>query len=301
MSLEVLAIGGASTLQDGGRYGWRHYGVPRGGAFDRHSMGLANALCGNDSSATALEMLGLGGRFRAQSRVQVAWAGCIARVSAAGRDFENGGSATLEPGDLLEVGPFRHGNALYLATPGGWIGREVLGSASGLRVARGQTLGPEVETPESRGRTISLDEPSESLACGPIRCLPTPEALLSQIDALCQGSFTVRSDSDRRGIRLRGPTVPGFAERSSTPVCEGCVQLTASGELLMIGPDGPTLGGYPRVAVVCGADLDRIGQSAPGSEVEFEFIDLDAAISLREELEAARSARLRLAGLASSF
>lgn len=300
MSLEVLAIGGTSTLQDGGRFGWRHYGVPRGGAFDRHSMGLANALCGNDPSATALEMLCLGGRFRARSRVRVAWVGCIARVSAAGREFENGGAATLEPGDLLEVGPFRHGNALYLATPGGWIGREVLGSVCGLQVVRGQTLGVEVENPESKARAISLDEPSESLAFGPIRCLTTPEALPSQIEALRQGSFIVGSDSDRRGVRLRGPTVPGFAERSSTPVCEGCVQLTASGELLVIGPDGPTLGGYPRVAVVCGADLDRIGQSGPGSEIEFEFVDFDAAAWLREERRAVDAARLRLARLASS-
>lgn len=301
MSLEVLAIGGAATLQDGGRYGWRHYGVPKASALDKLSLGLANALCGNGPSAAALEMLGVGGRFRAHSRVRVAWAGCVAKVTAAGRDFEGGGSATLEPGELLEVGPFRRGNTLYLATPGGWMGQAVLASVSGTPVPRGHALRIGAAIPKTQTRVVSLDEPSESLSPGPIRCIPTLEAGLDQVEVLRKGRFSVLPDSNRRGIRLRGPTVPEYAERSSTPVCEGCIQWTASGELLIIGPDGPTLGGYPRVAVVCVADLDRVGQLAPGSEVEFELVDFVEAASLRNEWKAASAMRLRLARLAASL
>jgi len=90
------------------------------------------------------------------------------------------------------------------------------------------------------------------------------------------GGWTVRHDSDRRGLRLEGPALSSLgplADRPSQAVLPGAVQLNPSGQPIVLMPDAGPTGGYPVIAVVCSADLWLLGQLRPGSQVAFELID----------------------------
>jgi allophanate hydrolase subunit 2 len=88
---------------------------------------------------------------------------------------------------------------------------------------------------------------------------------------------------DRVGIRLDGHRSAHTVELPSEPACVGCIQITPDGTPIILGPDGPTIGGYPKAAVVISADLDRLGQLRPGQNVEFEAVSLDEARRLYRE------------------
>jgi antagonist of KipI len=104
------------------------------------------------------------------------------------------------------------------------------------------------------------------------------------------GTFQVSPASDRMGVRLRGPALAVPAgEMLSEPVCPGAVQVTRDGQCIILGVDGQTIGGYPKVAQVVSADLDRVGQLRPGEAVTFEYVSLAVA----EELYHRRQALLR--------
>ena len=92
------------------------------------------------------------------------------------------------------------------------------------------------------------------------------------LDALLRAEWTVRSDSDRVGVRLDGPPLPvpeGTGSLPSEAMVPGAIQVPPSGLPVVFGPDHPTTGGYPVVAVVTRAGLDRLAQAAPGTSVRF--------------------------------
>ena len=124
--------------------------------------------------------------------------------------------------------------------------------------------------------------------CLPLRSLETGRAiraisfgnsgLLAELVG-CK-SLMVRLDSDRVGLRLEGLRLDPGAERLSEPACPGAIQVTNDGSVIILGPDGPTIGGYRKVGVVCSADLDTLGQLRPGGPVRFEEVSKEAALSL---------------------
>jgi len=80
------------------------------------------------------------------------------------------------------------------------------------------------------------------------------------------------------GLRLIGPTLPVPArELISEPVCPGAVQVTRDGQCIILGIDGQTIGGYPKIAHVIQADLDRLGQARPGTQIQFASVTHDEA------------------------
>src|SRR5205807_567335 len=103
-------------------------------------------------------------------------------------------------------------------------------------------------------------------------------------------SFAVTPASDRMGLRLQGRalTMPG-REIVSEPVCPGTIQVTRDGQCILLGVDGQTIGGYPKIAHVIDADLDRVGQLRPGERIQFEYVTQEEA----EELSRRRAAVLR--------
>src|SRR5205807_3202074 len=100
-------------------------------------------------------------------------------------------------------------------------------------------------------------------------------------------TFTVTRASNRMGLRLTGPalTVPQ-REMVSEPVCPGTVQVTRDGQCIILGVDGQTIGGYPRIAHVIAADLDRLGQLRPGARVQFRRVELGEAEAIYQQKQA---------------
>lgn len=157
-----------------------------------------------------------------------------------------------------------------------------------------------VSEPASNGNSASsrLAKPPTSRADRPLRVLPGPQTLPGDLEALAIGDFQASLQSNRVGIRFSGARFEARAEIVSEPSLIGAVQLTPSGELIIHGPDGPTIGGYPKIAVVIEADLDRLGQLAPMQKVRFDVVDSDQATAA--DRLAQSSLRKRLAELRAS-
>ena len=103
------------------------------------------------------------------------------------------------------------------------------------------------------------------------------------------------------GIRLEQRIAAHTYELTSTPQCVGVVQVSNDGTLILLGPDGPTIGGYPMVGVVCSSDVDRLAQLRPGDSVTFREISVAESLKVMEQEALARQVRLNLLRLALSL
>src|SRR5262249_51448211 len=99
--------------------------------------------------------------------------------------------------------------------------------------------------------------------------------------------WTVTPESNRMGLRLHGePLTMPARELVSEPVCPGAVQVTSNGQCILLGVDGQTIGGYPKIAQVISTDLDKLGQLRPADPVVFQRVSLDEAESLYRKKQA---------------
>ncbi len=284
MGLLVIDAGLRTTVQDLGRPGYRQWGVPPGGTFDRRSAGLANALVGNPPDCAVLELTLWGGVYQADCPLAIALAGAPiqARVISSDsreRKIEPPLSCSLGVGERLVLGQTRDGARAYLAVKGGWQTSPILGSRSSeVRIACGTVIPAEPGAIPTRhiGQTAWKSPTAE-----PFRVIPVPdEGAGSGFDRhfWIGREFRVSSHSDRVGLRLEGEplTVSSPPERLSTPVAPGAIQV-AGGQLIILGVACGTMGGYPHIAHVISADLDRIGQLKPGDTLHFLATTLDEA------------------------
>lgn len=281
------------TVQDLGRTGFRALGVPPSGAMDRAALAWANRALGNRPGAAGLEF-GLGpGGFSAGGPVRTVVAGDV-EVTRNGTPVSTGTVLELAPGDRLEIGVPATGRFGYLAVAGGVDVPLVLGSRSTYLPGRfGGLEGRLVRTGDrlpigpDHGDLMEPSLPT-SPGGGPIRVLEGPQASLFDPDAwelLGTGVFTVARSADRMGYRIEGPPLPNRArpDLPSEPACPGAIQVPAGGTPIVLMPDGPTVGGYPKIAVVLAADLGRLAQRQPGSQVRFERVSVEGArLSSRE-------------------
>lgn len=279
MSLAVLTIHAGATLQGGRRPGFRRFGVPVGGAFDEDSLCAGNALVGNPPLATALELTLMGGKFRASDRHLVAVVGAVQDVLVNDLRVDPSRAIALEPGDVLVLGPLRGGARAYLCAAGG-LGSESGGAyVSGRKVAAGEGLSA-AETPQI-STSAKLDGPPVSLTPRPIRILPGPQRDAFLGEDFAANRYAVSIHSNRVGIRLEGPPLAVPEEAPSEPMCVGVVQISRDGCPVIIGPDGPTIGGYPKIACVIEADVSRLGQLLPGDAIRFDWVSFDQAREIR--------------------
>ena len=320
MTFEVLDGGFLTTVQDAGRPGFAHLGVPVGGAVDTVSLAIANLLVGNGSGAAALELTVVGPELLVRVPVVIAVAGAdlggVARPG--GRRLEPGNAYRVEPGTTIafpgSLDP-RHGSRCYLAVPGGFDVPVVLGSRStclaaafggveGRRLRRGDVLTAgaadpgaaseaawPADTPAVDGDTAGSDQSSVRVLPGPLLDATGWRAL----HELCDTTWTVAPDSDRMGLRLGGPPLPSDARGIvSHGVAWGAIQLPPGGAPIVLLADHQPTGGYPVIAVAITADRPVLGQLAPGHLVRFEAVDVATArralAAQRAGLETGRAA-----------
>jgi antagonist of KipI len=303
MSLLVVDPGFLTTVQDLGRPGARVFGVPLGGAADRESLAIANALARNPTDLAGLEMTLRGGTFEALCDLGVALAGArmdaMILAPAGRRAVAVPGSASMRRGDRLVLGRAREGARTYLATPGGFVVDDWMGSRSAEAPLKPGDVLP--AGPSRLAWRRPADETPIDLSA-PIRLLPGPDwSLLTEPDELARVAFRVDPRSNRMGLRLAPEgslvAVAATPERLSAPVTPGAVQA-AGGTLIALGVACGTMGGYPHVAQVITADLDRLGRLRPGNAAAFAVVSLAEARRLdREHREAvrARASRIRWA------
>ncbi len=282
MTLTIHDPGLASRLVDLGRPRSRHLGVPVGGAADRRSLALGNALVGNALDAVALEIALKGPRLRAESDVGCVLFGAPFEAWLEGVPIAPNRTFTLRAGQELRVGGARAGARAYLCVPGGFDSAYILRSRSALDcVQRGDVLSPRASTIPTRWcEEIEPSFPDETI----LRVLPGLQADWFDVAEFYEPLFQVTPASNRMGLRLDGKslTMPN-REMVSEPVCPGSVQVTREGQCIVLGVDGQTIGGYPKIAQVIDADLDSLGQLRPGQRVRFAPTTMGEAIRQNAE------------------
>ena len=283
--LEVLDPGPLTTVQDRGRAGWAHLGVPLAGALDGAAADLANRLVGNPPDAAVLETTIGGLTVRASGALTVAVTGAPCEVRVEGRAVSFGEPVSVRAGDTVRVGPARHGVRSYLAVAGGLQVAPVLGSRSTDMLA---LVGPErlvagdllpVGPAAGRPAPVEAHAPAVRRPLSPavlrVRTGPRRDWFAGDaVQTLTGSTYTVLPDSNRIALRLDGPSLrrSRHEELASEGLVLGAVQVPPSGRPLVFLRDHPTTGGYPVVAVVDAADLDVCAQLRPGEQVSFREV-----------------------------
>jgi biotin-dependent carboxylase-like uncharacterized protein len=279
MSIEILSVGFAATFEDLGRIGHRHFGVPQGGAFDQLSLVTANRRLGNRDDAPGIEITLLGMQLRALSACTVAVCGASAALSVNNREVDPSEKIRIEAGDCLTLGTADEGLRSYLCIQGGFKAKRALGSCSGTFIHKGDIL--EIDC---LGGKPSPSHPLPFRFDDPIHIVPSPSIDAQDVALLATGKYVVSTQSNRTGLRLMGPALRMQSDRLSEPICQGAIQVTHSGQPIIIGPDGPTIGGYRTIAFVSSVDSSRVGQLRPDQPIHFELISRAQALQLNRDL-----------------
>ncbi len=290
--IRVRNPGLLTTVQDLGRPGLAHLGVPTAGAADRRAFGLANRLVGNRREAAALEVTLAGPELELEAGGWVALTGGRVAAEVGRRPVPMDVAVRVEPGQVLRIGSVSSGLRAYVAVRGGIDVPAVLGSRSTdtlapvgpPRLEEGTLLpvGDQADGDPYRqvAPTPAIDpEPVLRIVRGPRDDVFTDDALRALIGV----AWTVTSDSDRTGVRLDGPVLERrrTVELASEGMVEGSLQVPPDGHPILFLANHPTTGGYPVIAVVVGHDLPLAAQARPGARLRFRFVSLGAARAAR--------------------
>jgi biotin-dependent carboxylase-like uncharacterized protein len=267
-TIEVLQVAGLATVQDAGRPGRMHEGVPPGGALVPELLATANLAAGNAPGNPALELFG-------SIVLAVPVTAPPLLVAVDGEPAHR-----LRPGDRWSV-TSRGARVRYLAVHGafdvpvvlGGRGTFLLGAFGGhegraLRKGDSLLVGSVPLAPPS----IPPFPPFDPAAA--IHVIPGPDLERFALDALLGSSFEVSPKSDRVGVRLHGAALPraGGDGAVSGPMVLGAIQVPGSGEPIVLGPDHPTTGGYPVIATVARRDLGALMARPIGASVRFQAL-----------------------------
>jgi biotin-dependent carboxylase-like uncharacterized protein len=280
MSLKLLTPGWGTRVVDLGRPRTRSLGVPYGGAADRTSLMLGNALVGNPTNTAGLEICGSGPTLRAECDLACVVFGAPFDLAGPPANLRANVTFTIPEGKELRIGGTPRGMRTYFCVRGGLDVPDILGSRSGLEpLEAGAILS--CQPGRIGGRFLPAGIFESWNQTDPLRVLPGGQFARFDPAEFFGQEFTVAPASDRMGLRLKGnPLTFQPAEITSEPVCPGTVQVTRDGQCIILGVDGQTIGGYPKIAHVIAADLDRLGQMRPGQPLRFALIDLDEALTL---------------------
>lgn len=283
--LEVITPGPLATIQDRGRRGYRHLGIPRSGAADRASHDLANRLVGNAEWAATIEITLGGAAIRFQSASVIALTGAPTPARAASRADSRPIALNcwqhVRAGERLTLTAPRHGLRTYLAIRGGIAAEPVLGSRATDTLT---TIGPPKLAAGDLLR-IGAADISSPAACD-VAAGPAPAAVqelsftpgtrrewftASALQEFESTVWTLSSEVDRVGVRLDGPTLQ--YGRRDQPFSEGMVlgaiEVPPSGRPIVFMADHPTVGGYPVIGFVGAESVNALAQLRPGNHVRF--------------------------------
>jgi biotin-dependent carboxylase-like uncharacterized protein len=274
--IEVIRPGPLATVQDLGRPGYAHLGVPHSGAVDRPSLCLANRLTGNREDAAGLELTFGGAALRFHAPAWIAVTGAPVPVRRASMNAP----CHVPAGTMVEFGTPSAGVRTYVAVRGGIDVPPVLGSRSADLLSG---LGP---APLSAGDLLPVGRPNGTISVDVAPGLEPEEAPVLRVVAgprddwfetlgpLAQDGYEVTAQSNRVGVRLDGPALTRRrqGELPSEGMVTGALQVPPNGLPILFLADHPTTGGYPVAAVLVAADVARAAQLRPGQRVRFRFV-----------------------------
>ena len=321
MTIKILDAGFATTIQDLGRPGYYHLGIPIGGAMDRLSLRAANLLVGNDEGAAALEAVFTGPTIEFQDDAVVAVTGAELPPKLDEEPMETWTSFSVKSGQTLSFDYLRSGARAYIAVSGGISTDTALGSRSTYAIGAlggvgGRAIQSGDELPVGSDKTSvksGLQVPTE------LRRMPSSSVELRVVTGLYRHRITDESarvffsevwkvalEADRMGYRFQGGSPLEFIDREPpfgagsdpsniTDACYpyGSIQVPGGVEPIVLHRDAVSGGGYFMLGTVISADMDLIGQLQPYAETQFVEIDMEGALGARQDrrrmLESIRS------------
>ena len=285
--LMVEQAGPLSTLQDEGRRGHLRHGVTWSGPIDRAAFAAVQAALGNPAGSPAVELSHGGITLRCvEGEASFALTGGDFTARVEGAAAAGWTTGVLRAGQRLLIRDGGASNWAVLGFAGAiecphWLGSAATLALVGLgggRLVAGDRLVIEARLP---GEARPL--PLPSVARGPIRVVMGPQADFFPAEAqeaLLDQEFSIAPAFDRMGIVLAGPAlVPSAVTMLSAPLLRGAVQVNGAGTATILLADHQTTAGYPRIATVIGADLDRLAQLRPGTKLRFAAVTVEAAVA----------------------
>ena len=314
MSITILKPGIMSSVQDLGRWGFKQYGVPVGGAMDKLSASLANIICGNNEKEAVIEMTLQGTSILFNENTHCAFTGGGCKIYVDDVELPFNRLLFIPAYSVITTQPAATGCRTYLAVAGGWDIPKTMESAStyvpsGIGGVKGRNLiagdilpfkkreytipsssmkflGDKIQT--SQWQVPDLFAHDEDALM--IHVVPGPEYEL--FDEACRNIFfqsnhTIGLQSNRMGYRLEGEKllVKEKQEMVSTPVASGVIQVTHDGTPIILMADAQTTGGYPRIARVCSSDMSKLAQKRPGEKIRFRQINEQECLHRQNELK----------------
>jgi biotin-dependent carboxylase-like uncharacterized protein len=308
--IRILRAGPQMTVQDDGRPALTAQGLATGGAADLIALAEAAALFGSAKILSAVEMAGMGGDLSVTSPTRIALTGAPMRTKIDGKEAGWNQTHLIAPGQTLSIGGALSGLYGYLTFAGGIATDPILGSRSAHLVGKiGKILATDDTLPIGEDRSLAAapvriaSEPRFS--GGAVRIMPGPQTGLfdaSELARFLSAGFARSAASNRQGVRLDHDGA-GFqsgeaAGLASDFIAAGDVQMTGDGVPYVLLTECQTMGGYPRIGTVIGADLPRIAQLPLGGRVQFTLISVEEADRLfRTPAQMIAEAKTRVAPL----
>ena len=312
-AIEVLDGGVQTTVQDyPGMIGYWFVGVPPCGPMDAYNFRIGNSILGNDESAPGLELTLRGGSYRFRTTVSFCITGADMKATLDGVEIPMYQVVHASAMQVLKFKDCKVGMRTYLLVAGGFDMPKIMGSSStfidgkfgghnGRTLRTGDVLRLQekcvidsIDSMPEKYRPKLTNEWTIGVIPGP---QPTPEYLKPEyLKTLTEYEYEVNFNSARTGIRLNGP-IPqwvredgGEAGLHSSNIHDnayavGTLDLTGD-QSILLGPDGPSLGGFVCSVTTAKGEMWKLGQLHPGDKVHFRLLDLDQAKEIREAEEA---------------
>ena len=296
MSIEVVSSGLQTTIQDMGRKGWSHMGLPESGAADKFSLKLANFLINKNLNSPVLECTLTGPILKFLKSFSLVITGADMKPKINDIDIKMNTVIRAKTNDVLSLSNCSIGCRSYIAFSENLVTERFLGSASTYLPAK---LGGIEGLPLQVGSIISTDPADFDITTSKkinlntinfftneweLRAIEGPEFNFLSDESkkdIFSSPFIVSNDSSRMGNRLEGTRIEiiNNDHMISSPMSIGTVQCPKGGLPIILGCDSQTLGGYPRVLQIAEIDLPLIGQLRPSDKVLFKKISIDKARS----------------------
>ena len=310
MTLRILNSGLSTSIQDLGRPGYFHLGIPMSGAMDRFALRAANLLVGNDEGAAGLEAVFMGPEVEFTKNAVIAVTGAELPVKIDNEECETWTALEVKAGQKLSFGFLKAGARAYISVAGGITTPMALGSRSTYPIG---ALGGVDGRPIAKGDELPIGEASsmkvgcsisESLRRGPattatLRVLPGlywHRITEAAGNGFFDDEWTVAPEADRMGYRFKGGTPLEFVDRDQpfgagadpSNIVDGCysygsIQVPGGKEPIVLHRDAVSGGGYFTLGAIVSADMDLIGQLQPHMPVKFECVDMAGALIARRD------------------
>ncbi|MEL6681044.1 MAG: biotin-dependent carboxyltransferase family protein [Pseudomonadota bacterium] len=287
--LHIHSAGPGLTVQDLGRPGWKAQGLSSGGAADRLALFEAAALLDAPPDQAVIEMMGFGGTFSVTHPTRIALTGASMQADIDSTPIAPNMTHILQAGAKLKIGGALAGVYGYLAFAGGILSEQIMDSRAthltagiGARLQPGETLplGPDPD-PMRAAQKLA---PDARFNGGTIRIMPGPQTdffSATVLDRFAKTIFARSPRGNRQGVRLdyggTGFPIEGGRTLVSELIVPGDIQMTGDGVPYVLLAECQTIGGYPRIGSVIPADLPKIAQAAPGTDLTFQFLSVDEA------------------------